>query len=212
MAMQFTRHRSRTRAQWIGVLVCSVVLLTSPSAVMAKETGIHLVSQSKDAQQLSLVVGKSTVVNMPVAIKRASLADPKIADAMVLSPKQIYVTGKGYGTTNLTLWGQDGQVLAILDLDVGVDLVRLKQQLAELLPDETNIRLRGTHDHVTVFGTVSSESRLSQILAVAEAYAPKKVLNFLKIYPELPGSKGHPDVQTVTVEVIKGTSVNAVKF
>lgn len=210
--MQFIRQRSGSHTQSILALVCSGVLLSGPSAVMAKETGVHLVSLSKEAQQVSLVVGKSTVVNMPVAIKRASLADPHIADAMVLSPRQIYVTGKGYGTTNLTLWGQDGQVLAILDLDVGVDLVRLKQQLAELLPDETNIRLRGTHDHVTVFGTVSSEARLNQILAVAEAYAPKKILNFLKVYPEPPGTKGHPDVQTVTVEVIKGTSVNAVKF
>jgi pilus assembly protein CpaC len=179
---------------------------------MAKTTLINLASKSRDAQQVSLVVGKSTVVDMPVPIKRASLADPKIADAIVLSPKQIYVTGKGYGTTNLTLWGQDGQVLAILDLDVGVDLVRLKQQLAELLPDETNIRLRGTHDHVTLSGTVASESRLSQVLALAEAYAPKKVLNFLKIYPEPPGSRVPSDMQTVTVEVIKGTSVNAVKF
>ena len=212
MAMQLILHRSSTRARWIIVLACSGLFLTGPSTGLAKNKEIQLVSFSKEPQQVNLVVGKSTVVNMPVAIKRASLADPKIADAMVLSPKQIYVTGKGYGTTNLTLWGQDGQVLAILDLDVGVDLVRLKQQLAELLPDETNIRLRGTHDHVTVFGTVSSESRLSQILAVAEAYAPKKVLNFLKIYPEPPGFKGHPDVQTVTIEVIKGTSVNAVKF
>lgn len=210
--MQFIRQRTSSRTQSILALVCSGVLLSGPSAVMAKETGVHLISLSKEAQQVSLVVGKSTVVNMPVAIKRASLADPHIADAMVLSPRQIYVTGKGYGTTNLTLWGQDGQVLAILDLDVGVDLVRLKQQLAELLPDETNIRLRGTHDHVTVFGTVSSEARLNQILAVAEAYAPKRILNFLKVYPEPPGTKGHPDVQTVTVEVIKGTSVNAVKF
>lgn len=212
MAMLVIHHRSSIRARWIATLVCSGVVLTGPSTIMAKNTSVHLVSQSKEAQQLNLVVGKSTVVDMPVAIKRASLADPQIADAMVLSPKQIYVTGKGYGTTNLTLWGQDGQVLAILDLDVGVDLIRLKQQLAELLPDETNIRLRGTHDHVTLFGTVSSEARLSQILAVAEAYAPKKVLNFLKIYPEPPGSRVPPDVQTVTVEVIKGTSVNAVKF
>jgi len=210
--MQFTHHRSSTRVPWIIVLACSGLFLTGPLAALAKNKDIQLVSFSKEPQQVNLVVGKSTVVNMPVAIKRASLADPQIADAMVLSPKQIYVTGKGYGTTNLTLWGQDDQVLAILDLDVGVDLVRLKQQLAELLPDESNIRLRGTHDHVTVFGTISSESRLSQVLAVAEAYAPKKVLNFLKIYPEPPGSKGHPDVQTVTIEVIKGTSVNAVKF
>ncbi|UVT20574.1 MAG: pilus assembly protein N-terminal domain-containing protein [Nitrospira sp.] len=210
--MLLRQDRSRVHGRWVVALVCGGMLLAGPLTAMAKSSDIQLVSFSKDSQQLSLVVGKSTVVTMPVPIKRASLADPHIADAMVLSPKQIYVTGKGYGTTNLTLWGKDDQVLAILDLDVGVDLVRFKQQLAELLPDETNIRMRGAHDHVTLFGTVSSEARLSQILAVAEAYAPKKVLNFLKIYPEPPGSKGHPDVQTVTIEVIKGTSVNSVKF
>lgn len=210
--MLFTQHRSRVHGRWMVALVCGGMLLTGPLAAMAKSGDVHLVSFSKDPQQLSLVVGKSTVVNMPEPITRASLADPQIADAMVLSPKQIYVTGKGYGTTNLTLWGRDGQVLAILDLDVGVDLVRFKQQLAELLPDETNIRMRGAHDHMTLFGTVSSESRLSQVLAVAEAYAPKRVLNFIKVYPEPPGSKPRPDVQTVTIEVIRGTAVNAVKF
>lgn len=192
-------------------LVTSGMMLMAASA-MASPDSSHNVVKAPDAQQVSLVVGKSTVVDMPVAIKRASLADPQIADAIVLSPKQIYVTGKGYGTTNLTLWGKDDQVLAIFDLDVGVDLTRLKQHLGELLPDETNLHLKGTHDHVTVSGTVSSEARLSQVLAVAEAYAPKKVLNFLKVYPDPPGSIVPPDVQPVTVEVIKGTSVNAVKF
>jgi Flp pilus assembly secretin CpaC len=210
--MQVTYRQSGSHARWMVALVFFGAFLAGYLEAMAKTTLINLAPKSRDAQQVSLVVGKSTVVDMPVPIKRASLADPKIADAIALSPKQIYVTGKGYGTTNLTLWGQDGQVLAILDLDVGVDVVRLKQQLAELLPDEANIRLRGTHDHVTLSGTVASESRLSQVLALAEAYAPKKVLNFLKIYPEPPGSRVSSDMQTVTVEVIKGTSVNAVKF
>jgi pilus assembly protein CpaC len=194
---------------WAIALAISGGILLGPLAVFG---GNPSVSNTPNAQQVNLVVGKSIVVDMPVAIKRASLADPQIADAIVLSPKQIYVTGKGYGTTNLTLWGKDDQVLAIFDLDVGIDLVRLQQHLTELLPDETNLHLRGTHDHVSVSGTVSSEGRLHQVLSVAEAYAPKKVLNFLKVYPEPPGSAAPPDVQTVTVEVIKGTTVGAVRF
>ena len=191
--------------------VSATLLLGAPHLVLASEGTIRVGTANRDAQQISLVVGKSTVVDVPVQIKRASLADPQIADAIVLSPKQIYVTGKGYGTTNLTLWGKDDQVLAIFDLDVGVDLVRLTQHLGELLPDETNIHLRGTHDHVTISGTVSSEGRLQQVMTIAEAYAPKKVLNFLKVYPEPIGNPA-PDVRTVTVEVIKGTSVGSVKF
>ena len=193
------------------VACATIAVLGVAELAMALEGTVRIATASREAQQLSLVLGKSTVVDVPVPIKRASLADPQIADAIVLSPKQIYVTGKGYGTTNLTLWGKDDQVLAIFDLDVGVDLVRLKQHLAELLPDETNIHLRGTHDHVSLSGTVSSEGRLHQVLLVAEAYAPKKVLNFIKVYPEPVGNPA-PDVQTVTVEVIKGITVGSVKF
>ena len=197
--------------RWGLSLVISWAIVGPVGAMAANPGMVHSVSPIREAQQMSLVVGKSTVVDMPVAIKRASLADPQIADAIVLSPKQIYVTGKSYGSTNLTLWGKDDQVIAVFDLDVGVDLARLKQHLAEFLPDESNIHLKRTHDHVTVSGSVSSESRLNQVLAVAEAYAPKKVLNFLKVYPEPIGNPA-PDMQTVTVEVIKGTVVNSVKF
>ena len=205
-----TNEQAGYCGRWGLVLVIGWAV--SPVGAMASNEGmVHSVSPIREAQQMSLVVGKSTVVDMPVAIKRASLADPQIADAIVLSPTQIYVTGKGYGSTNLTLWGKDNQVLAVFDLDVGVDLAQLKQHLAELLPDESNLHLKGTHDHVTVSGTVSSESRMIQVLAVAEAYAPKKVLNFLKIYPEPIGNPA-PDMQTVTVELIKGTVVNSVKF
>jgi len=204
---QSTPHSSL----WMSALLIGAVMVAAAGVASANESIVRKVSSVPDSQQVNLVVGKSMVVDLTVPIKRASLADPQIADAIVLSPKQIYVTGKGYGTTNLTIWGREDQVIAVFDLDVGVDLVRLKQHLAELLPDETNIHLKGTHDHVTISGTVSSEGRAHQVLAVAEAYAPKKVLNFLKVYPE-PIGKPAPDVQTVTVEVIKGTAVGSVKF
>lgn len=199
---------NRTARSAVALVVTGV--MTLPLTAMALDDSHHLIKMP-EPKQVSLVVGKSTVLDMPTIIKRASLADPQVADAIVLSPRQIYVTGKGYGTTNLTLWGKDDQVIAVFDLDVGVDLLRLKQHLNELLPDETNLHLKGTHDHVTISGTVSSEGRLSQVLQLAEAYAPKKVLNFLKIYPEPVGNPA-PDVQTVTVEVIKGTAVGSVKF
>ena len=209
--MNCNDQSARHSRLWVSALALGAVMIATAGAASGNELIVRKVSSVPDSQQVGLVVGKSTVVDLTVPIKRASLADPQIADAIVLSPKQIYVTGKSYGTTNLTIWGREDQVIAVFDLDVGVDLVRLKQHLAELLPDETNIHLKGTHDHVTISGTVSSEGRAHQVLAVAEAYAPKKVLNFLKIYPEPIGNPA-PDVQTVTVEVIKGTAVGSVKF
>jgi pilus assembly protein CpaC len=194
-----------------GTIIVAGSLLGGP--LLASGSAPMILAQaSKKVQPLDLVLGKSTVVDVPVAIKRASLADPAIADAIVLSPRQLYVTGKGYGSTNLTLWGRDDQVLAIFDVEVALDVTRLKDQFSRLLPDETNIHLASSNDHLTLSGTISSPAKLSQALAVAEAYAPKKVINLLKIYPDPPGEAKPVDLEQVTVEVIRGTSVNAVKF
>ena len=194
-----------------GMIVATASLLGQP--VLASSPAPMISAQaSKDVQALDLVLGKSTVVDVPVAIKRASLADPAIADAIVLSPKQIYVTGKGFGSTNLTLWGKDDQILAIFDVEVVLDMARLTNKFSKLLPEETNLHLVCSNDHLTLSGTISSPAKLSQALAVAEAFAPKKVINLLKIYPELPSDAKVNDRDQVTVEVIRGTAVNAVKF
>ena len=188
-----------------GSLVGQPLLAGSSASIISAHAG-------KNVQALDLVLGKSTVVDVPVAIKRASLADPAIADAMVLSPTQIYVTGKGFGSTNLTLWGKDGQIMAIFDVEVALDVARLTKKFSRLLPEETNLHLVCSNDHLTLSGTISSPAKLSQALAVAEAFAPKKVINLLKIYPELPSDAKVSDRDQVTVEVIRGTAVNAVKF
>lgn len=188
-----------------GSLLGQPLWADSPAPTMSAQA-------SKDVQALDLVLGKSTVVDVPVPIKRASLANPAIADAMVLSPKQIYVTGKGFGSTNLTLWGKDDQILAIFDVEVRLDVARLIQQFSQLLPEETNLHLICSNDHLTLSGTISSPAKLSQALAIAEAYAPKKVINLLRVYPELPSETKVNDRDQVTVEVIRGTAVNSVKF
>jgi pilus assembly protein CpaC len=126
------------------------------------------------------VKGKSLVIDAPILLKRVSLADPEIADALVISPRQLYLTGKAVGTTNLTLWEENGRVFAMYDLVVSLDLSRLKEQFHEILPRE-DIRVTATHDVITLFGNISSTAKLAQALDVAHAFAPKKVVNLLQV-------------------------------
>jgi pilus assembly protein CpaC len=123
-------------------------------------------------QRISLTVGKSTIVGSPEPIRRVSLAEPAIADAIVLTPRQIYVSGKAIGITNLTLWDEDNRVTAILDLEVSPDVSRLKEMLHKMLPDEKDISVIANNDHISLSGSVSSTANLSKVLAIAEPYAP----------------------------------------
>jgi len=130
---------------------------------------------------LEITLGKSVIVESPVPITRASLANPAVADVVVLSPRQIYVTGSGVGITNLTLWQSETEVYKVYGINVHPDMSELKEQFYTLFPEETGLRVSTSHDHITVSGTVSSTTRLSHVLSVAEAYAPGKVVNLLQV-------------------------------
>ncbi len=138
--------------------------------------------ETMSPQKLSLTVGKSVIIQSPEPVKRVSLVAPEIADAMVLTPHQIYLSGKAPGVTNLTLW-VDNKVSAVLDLEVLLDISRLKETLYKILPEEKDIKVTATHNHITLSGTVSSTSNLSQVVALAQSFLPKdgKINNLLDV-------------------------------
>lgn len=147
----------------------------------AEEPTTILSSDMHAPQVVRLSVGSSIVIDSPTAIGRASLANPEIADTIVLSPTQIYLTGKTIGTTTLTLWDQRKTVSGVYAVHVIPDLTRLKRQLHEVFPQERGIQVTAGHDNLTLSGMVSSTEVLGKVLAMAEAYAPQKVINLLHV-------------------------------
>lgn len=137
--------------------------------------------EQREVQRLELTAGKSKVLDLPVAIKRASLANPDVADTVVLSPTQIYLTGKAMGVTNLTLWNESGKMMGMYDVVITPDLTRLKENLHKSMPDEKNILVMASHDNITLSGTATSSVNMTRAMNIAEAYAPKKVVNSLQV-------------------------------
>ncbi|MBI4682835.1 MAG: type II and III secretion system protein family protein, partial [Nitrospirae bacterium] len=131
-------------------------------------------------QKISLTAGRSFIIESPLPVKRVSIANPEIADANVLTPTQVYLTGKSIGVTSLTLWS-DSTLRSVFDLEVSPDTSRLKEKLREIFPGENDIRVSATHDSIALTGSVSGASNLSQILALSGAYAPGKVINMLEV-------------------------------
>ena len=161
--------------RWI---VFSVLLVLFPVKSWATES-LNVISQ--ESERLQLVVGKSIILRSDRPAKRVSIANPEIADFVLISPQEIYLTGKASGITNLTLW-QEKRIFAIYDLEVSYDVTMLKRKLNEVLPNEQALRVIATHDSITLSGKVSSTASLSQAMALAQAYAPEgKVKNLIEV-------------------------------
>ena len=164
----------------VMMVVGLIVGISSASSSYAQVSATEAVEQH-DSQKLELTSGKSKVLDLPMAIKRASLANPDVADTVVLSPTQIYLTGKTTGVTNLMLWNESGKMVSMYDVVIVPDLSRLKENLHKTLSEEKDILVTSSHDHITLSGTASNANNLTRALSMAEAYAPKKVVNAMQV-------------------------------
>ncbi len=145
--------------------------------------GSDTTEESVKPSKLSLTAGKSTVVTSPRPVKRVSVAEPAIAEVMVMTPQRIYITGRAPGITNLMLWDANDKLSNVFDLEVVPDVNLLKEKLHEMFPDEHEIQVFAANSRLTLKGAVSSTSTLSQILELAQTYAGGKngVNNFLDV-------------------------------
>jgi pilus assembly protein CpaC len=148
-------------------------------ALLPLET--HLLAQQPGgARDLFLTAGKSLVVESPVVIQRVSVANPKVAEAVVINPKEVLINGLEAGETSLIIWQQGGNRL-LFDLKVRPSAARLeavRQELEKELPgQDVSLTLEG--ENVFLRGTV--EDRIAADRAVEIAKTLGKVVNLLYV-------------------------------
>ena len=127
--------------------------------------------ETENAQSLHLLVGHSLVITSPTRIKRVSIADPAIADALVVNPNQLLINGKAPGGDSLLIWDESGQSQAF-DISVDIDIMGLSEKIHEVFPSEP-VQIETFKDVVMVSGRVSSAEVAGKILEVVKSAAPK---------------------------------------
>ena len=121
-------------------------------------------------QSLNLPINKSQVLRVTEPVSRIAVGNADIADAQPLSDQEFYVLGKSVGTTNLSVYGHDNRLLAVIDVIVGIDTEAVKAALHSLLPGE-RIEVRAVNDSIALSGTVSSPGKLAQAVEIAKRFA-----------------------------------------
>ena len=142
---------------------------------------------------LHLLVGRSLVITSPARIMRVSIADPNIADAIIISPTQILINGKTAGGVSLVMWDENNQSQTF-ELFVDLDILDVSQKIREVFPEEP-VRVEASKDVVVLSGLVSSETVADKILEFVSATTPKAV-SLMEIVPPPPAPTG-----TILLEV-----------
>ena len=168
-----------------SILGLCVMTLLQTSSVMAKQQTPTTIQEapapvkassdqpqeSESAQTLHLLVGRSLVITSPNRIKRISLADPAVAEALVVSPTQVLVNGKAPGGVSLLIWDEADQSQAF-EVSVDIDILGLTQKIHEVFPAEA-VHIETSKDVVMLSGHISSATVADKILEVVKNATPK---------------------------------------
>jgi pilus assembly protein CpaC len=112
---------------------------------------------------------QSRVVTVVTPANRVSVANPEVADIVVISPTELYVLGKDLGTTNVLLWDNGNHLIGAINVEVQQDLDSMKRKFAELLPGQP-IEVRASQRSIVLSGRVSDVEAMNAATRIASTF------------------------------------------
>ncbi len=137
--------------------------------------------ETPGAAPLRVMVGKSLLINTNgERLKRVSVTDPSVADALVVTPTQVLVNGLSPGEISLLIWDEFERSRSF-DLRVDVDITAASEEIHKIFPDQ-KIDVTASRSAIVLSGHVTTEDVAKHAGALASAYS-KNVVNVLTFGP-----------------------------
>ncbi|MGH8507476.1 MAG: type II and III secretion system protein family protein [Gammaproteobacteria bacterium] len=165
-------------------VVLSVTVLAN--AAWAAERADLVLRQTRQGKfQVSL--HKSGIISLSRPAAKVSIGNAGVADILVMPNQQLYVVGRGLGTTNVVVWDKAERIVDAFDIEVTHDLENLKVKLFELLPGE-RINVYSSQEKIIMTGEVSSVIKMNAALQLGASFSPECAPHLQSAAPEMAGA------------------------
>jgi pilus assembly protein CpaC len=165
---------------WVlcGIVVGETSLPPTVEAVAGRPLAATVRMIDAQAEQITLSVGKSAMVESAEPLQTASVVNPEIAEVSVVSPHVIMIRGKNYGNTQVVLMASDGRKQAYI-VAVGMDVSQMEAAIRAAAP-RAEVRVSAILDTVVLAGVVPDAEMAAQVAEIAAIFSPK-VQNHLRV-------------------------------
>jgi pilus assembly protein CpaC len=154
----------QTGALAASALVAAAMMTTPPAAAQSQVT-----RTTDNGQTLTLAAGKSAIVDLPRDAAEIFVANPKVANAVVRTPRRIYVMAVDNGQTSIYALDKDGNRIANIDLRVGRDIGELNQILRTAIPN-SHVYAKTVNDSIILLGEADSALEAQKAYDIAQAF------------------------------------------
>jgi pilus assembly protein CpaC len=174
--------RSTSGCRWWPAAGAALLTLLAPTAA-AQDGGASdvafSVSEVDTAGRLVRVpVNKSVMINFSAPVREARMAKADIAEVSAVAPRQILLTGKTFGTTQLIVWLNEKDQ-RVFDVAVDIEMERLLASIRAAAP-RARVKAHALLDSVVLTGVVGDADSAKRIMEIASIYSPK-VMNQMRV-------------------------------
>ncbi len=173
-------HKPSAMLRWL--LPAALALSILPGiADMANAAGGRSVKLQRDGDVPTITVstGNTETLRTPNAFVDLVVGDPTIADVMPLTDKSFYVHGKKTGTTTVSAYDADKQLVGTIEIEVGANSNRLQRELRSRMPN-ARIRVASINGRIELSGTVPDAPSAERAMTIARQFGPN-VLNSITV-------------------------------
>jgi pilus assembly protein CpaC len=164
-----TKNLLNTAARITLAALLAVGPAASGMAPAQAEGNVVKLSNGSKQQKITLGLDKSIVLELASDAYDILVSSPEVADAVSKSNRRIYLFGKDIGSTNIFVFGKDGEQIANLNLQVEQDTTGLQDNLNKYIED-SDIRIEITNNTMLLTGTVQTAADSAKAEALANAF------------------------------------------
>lgn len=121
------------------------------------------------SRRVTLSAGKGMIVELPEDARDVLVSNPEIVDAIVRTPRQIYLVGQKTGPTNAFFFSANGKQILNLEIRVERDMTELKN-IIERNVKGSDVDVETINDSVVLNGSVKSASDAEAARQIAMRY------------------------------------------
>jgi pilus assembly protein CpaC len=173
-----------TRAVGAIAFAALAAISATPAAAQygAHPVTIDMGGETGVSKSIVLPLNKAAIVELPRPAADVLVSQPTVVDAVVRSPRRVYLLGLTVGQTNAFFFDANGRQILNLEIQVERDLDALTDLISRLMPD-TRITAEGVNDNVVLRGSAQTSVQAANAADIAGRFIgdPEKVVTLVSV-------------------------------
>lgn len=138
------------------IFAAAMILPASAQEPVVDAGGTNMASR-----ELVLPQGKAAIVDLPRAAVDVLISDPEVVEAVVRTPRRIYVLGRKAGTANAFFFDRQNNQILNLEIRIEPDVAAVREIITKVMPD-SRINVESLHGSVVLHGRVDTAQEAQQ--------------------------------------------------